>query len=424
MLESLRLKNVGPAPEMALDLAPRLNLITGDNGLGKSFLLDVAFWALTRRWPAEVNPALTSGQIARPRGSGPASIGFSFQASSTAARHTSTFDRESQAWSSSRGRPGNPGLVVYAQVDGGFSVWDPARNYWRTKAGEDAPARQPAYVFTARQVWEGLRRTSINTVVEEVQLCNGLLTDWALWQSEGGRAFGVLKETLLRMSPSENDRLEPGDLVKLSLDDSRRIPSLRTRYGLDVPVLMASAGVRRIIALAYLLVWAWEEHVAASALLDQPPTNQVTFLVDEIESHLHPRWQRTVVGALLGVVQTLAADASVQLICATHSPLVLASVEPIFDETRDAWFDLDLRDDETHQGVVELRRRPFVRRGDASHWLTSEAFDLATGGRSIVAERAITSAMTMLEEPAPSWVAIDRIDQALRDARLPDLDPF
>lgn len=48
MLESIRLSHVGPAPEMALALSPRLNLITGDNGLGKSFLLDVAWWALTR----------------------------------------------------------------------------------------------------------------------------------------------------------------------------------------------------------------------------------------------------------------------------------------------------------------------------------------------------------------------------------------
>lgn len=37
MLKLLHLKNVGPAPEMKMALAPRLNLITGDNGLGKSF---------------------------------------------------------------------------------------------------------------------------------------------------------------------------------------------------------------------------------------------------------------------------------------------------------------------------------------------------------------------------------------------------
>ena len=33
MIESLRLRNVGPAPGMDMELAPRLNLITGDNGL-------------------------------------------------------------------------------------------------------------------------------------------------------------------------------------------------------------------------------------------------------------------------------------------------------------------------------------------------------------------------------------------------------
>ena len=66
MLEFLRLKNVGPAPEMELEFGSRLNLITGDNGLGKSFLLDVAWWALTRKWPQDLNSKLTSGYAARP----------------------------------------------------------------------------------------------------------------------------------------------------------------------------------------------------------------------------------------------------------------------------------------------------------------------------------------------------------------------
>ncbi len=45
MLKSLKLSGVGPAPEMEIEFAPRINVLTGDNGLGKSFLLDVAFWA-------------------------------------------------------------------------------------------------------------------------------------------------------------------------------------------------------------------------------------------------------------------------------------------------------------------------------------------------------------------------------------------
>ncbi len=50
MLERLSFKNIGPAAEMALDFGERLNLLTGDNGLGKTFVLDAAWWALTRTW--------------------------------------------------------------------------------------------------------------------------------------------------------------------------------------------------------------------------------------------------------------------------------------------------------------------------------------------------------------------------------------
>ena len=70
MLEYLELDNVGPAPRMKVEFAPRVNIITGDNGLGKSFLLDTAWWALTGAWPAEVNRRMTSGLPARPRDKG------------------------------------------------------------------------------------------------------------------------------------------------------------------------------------------------------------------------------------------------------------------------------------------------------------------------------------------------------------------
>lgn len=56
MIKLLALQNVGPAPSMKLKFGDRLNLLTGDNGLGKSFLLDTIWWAMTRKWPAEVNP--------------------------------------------------------------------------------------------------------------------------------------------------------------------------------------------------------------------------------------------------------------------------------------------------------------------------------------------------------------------------------
>lgn len=414
MIEYLHLQNVGPAPEMTLKPAPRLNVITGDNGLGKSFLLDVAWWALTRRWPAEVNPALTSGLLARPLGPGTATIDFSFHAKSKKEIYKSTFDRHSEAWTGRSGRPSNPGLVLYAQVDGGFSVWDPARNYWRKSPDGDVQEKQPAYVFSAREVWNGLKSG-------EVQLCNGLIADWALWQKEGGEVFAQLSAALRALSPASDEALVAGELRRLSVGDARWIPTLRMPHGRDVPLPMASAGMRRIVALAYLLVWAWQEHVRAAELLDEPPTRQVTFLIDEIESHLHPRWQRTIVGSLLAVMGELAGDAAVQIIAATHSPLLLASIEPLFDPKTDAWFDLDLvRKDGV--GEVQLTRRTFVRRGDVSAWLTSEAFDLKEA-RSLEAETAIREALALAREPSPSKEDIERVHRLLQ-ASLGDTDRF
>jgi DNA repair ATPase RecN len=48
MLRSLELTNLGPVDRMAFVPGKRLNVIAGDSGLGKSFLLDVAWWAVTR----------------------------------------------------------------------------------------------------------------------------------------------------------------------------------------------------------------------------------------------------------------------------------------------------------------------------------------------------------------------------------------
>ena len=128
MLERLELENVGPAPSMVLDLAPRLNIVTGDNGLGKSFLLDIAWWALTRRWPRDLNPRLTSGYVARPTDVGrPAKLRFTLTTSTGLSRsYESEYSALDEGWPGKPGRPWNPGLVIHAHADGGFSVWDPA----------------------------------------------------------------------------------------------------------------------------------------------------------------------------------------------------------------------------------------------------------------------------------------------------------
>jgi hypothetical protein len=410
MLKQLKITNIGPA-DAELEFSDRLNLITGDNGLGKSFLLDVAWWAMTRKWPAEVNPKLTAGKVALPtEKKRKAEIGFSFTGVSRTKANIIAFDPRLQNWPIPPGRPANPGMVFYAMADGSFAVWDPARNYWKTKA-EVALDRPPAYVFNPKEVWDGLQRE------DGTWLCNGLIRDWAGWQKEKGRAFDSLSAVLEALSPSTDEKLVPGRLTRISLDDVRDMPTLKMPYGQEVAVVHASSGMRRIISLAYFLVWCWEEHLKAKELLGEEPETKTTFLIDEVESHLHPKWQRTVIPALMKVMDKLIASSEVQLIAVTHSPLIMASVEPLFDAEQDAWFDLDLINTQ-----VTLTQRQFVRKGDIRGWLTSEAFDMKSA-YSLEAEIVLEEAARALSDENFGKDHAIALDQRLRKV-LSDTDPF
>ena len=420
MLEHLKLENVGPAPTMKLDLASRVNLITGDNGLGKSFLLDVVWWALTRRWPQDVNRRMNSGLSARPRDRArKATIAFGLTSKTKRVDYTSTYSPRDEAWTGKAGRPWNPGLVIYAHADGSFSVWDPARNYWKKKGNIDIQERLPAYVFTEAEVWNGLKAEIDG---ESVPVCNGLLYDWASWIRGRDANAAAMESALRALSPTADPggALRPGPLLRLSVNDARDIPSLETTYAGAVPILHASSGVRRVTALSYMLTWSWSEHRIAAEQLGEEPASQVVMLFDEVESHLHPRWQRVILKALRDLVGVLHGQASVQLIVATHSPLVLASAEPWFDPRKDRWFDLDL---EGEPPEVRLRRREYTPHGSAGYWLTSEAFDLATDRGSIEAERAILRARDLLRQKEPELDQVMEVHRELR-AALPDVDRF
>lgn len=107
----------------------------------------------------------------------------------------------------------------------------------------------------------------------------------------------------------------------------------------------------------------------------------------------------------------------VQLIAATHSPMVLASLDPIFDPARDRLWSLDLVD-----GRVVLTLEPWRRRGDANAWLTSPSLDLAQP-LSVEAEQAIARADALGRAESVSEQEIEEVDAVLR-AVLGDTDPY
>lgn len=175
-----------------------------------------------------------------------------------------------------------------------------------------------------------------------------------------------------------------------------------------------------------MMVWSWCEHLRAAEQLGLESTRQVVLLFDEIEAHLHPRWQRAVVPAVLKAMNKLSAacQPKIQLLAATHSPLVLASLETFFEADSDRLFHLDLRDEQ-----VILHEEHWVKQGDVVNWLVSDTFGLRQG-RSVDAERAIEAAEASMRNDSD---ALRGLDENLRDKGdihrelqrvLPGHDPF
>jgi hypothetical protein len=388
ILTYLEINGIGPVSPLRFDPGKRLNILTGDNGLGKTFLFDVAWWALTGDWagrpayPNRVSGVPLKGQIK-----------FQITGATAGKPQTINYSPNQNLWSAPKNRATISGLIVYARVDGSFAVWDPATG-------------GNILVFNREQVWDG-----------KPGRIEGLIRDWTKWQDNPARyPFDIFKKVLARLSPPELGILVPGVPVRL-LPDPREIPTIKHQYG-EVPILFESAGVRRIIMLAYLIVWTWNEHKIKSEQTGKKSERRMVVMVDEIEAHLHPRWQRTILPALLGVSEDLSSELEMQLMVATHSPLVLASAESVFDPSLDKLFHLEM----AQAGKVDFFEIPFIKYGPVDSWLTSQVFDLQQA-RSKEAEEIITRAIALQKLENPSSEEIKEVHNLLADI-LPPEDRF
>jgi len=96
-----------------------LHLRNVETDLARASSYDVVWWALTRRWPHDLNPKLTSGYPARPTDfKQVASIDFRIKSKTKSVAYESKYVPRDEAWLGKAGRPWNPGLVIYAHADG------------------------------------------------------------------------------------------------------------------------------------------------------------------------------------------------------------------------------------------------------------------------------------------------------------------
>lgn len=387
-LAAIEMSMVGPADSLKLDLGNRLTVIAGDNGLGKSFLLDVAWWAATRRWAGR--PAMPFGAQA----ANTARLSYELITDSGIRACYSRFEPRLQTWVHQREYPQVPALYVYARVDGAFSIEDDHRD----------DTDEASLNFTAREIWDG-----------KPGRMEGLVRDWVNWQLSGKQWFSVFERVLSHLSPSDLGTLRPAHPTRMP-GDPRMIPVIRHPYG-ETPVLYASAGVRRIMALTYVVVWAWQEHLLGSEHRGTKPARRLVLLVDELDSHLHPFWQRTILPAILDIGELLSDQLQMQAVVSTHSPFVLASLETRFDPETDALYHLHLEGTE-----VRLKREEFFKHGDVSSWLTAPVFGLRYA-RSKDAERVLEQATQLQIARSTDRIEIQRVSDRLKDV-LPADDSF
>lgn len=110
----------------------------------------------------------------------------------------------------------------------------------------------------------------------------------------------------------------------------RRVPGI-VRHGRAVPLDALSDGFQSILAIVFdLLIRLWWLHPD----LDDPTLGFAVAVIDELDLHLHPRWQRLV------LPQLAALFPNVQFVITTHSPAVVQAA-------------IDLPDGDV--GVVVLR---------------------------------------------------------------------
>jgi hypothetical protein len=109
------------------------------------------------------------------------------------------------------------------------------------------------------------------------------------------------------------NRLLPGGVEFSRVSDEGRI--VFKIGATEVPTIALSDGYRSVLALAGDLVWRLMQAFPASRA---PLEEEGVVLIDELDIHLHPIWQRQIAGWLRQQFPNL------QFIVATHSPLIAA----------------------------------------------------------------------------------------------------
>jgi hypothetical protein len=316
-LHDLTLVNFRGFEQLSLTLDPEVTVVIGENGAGKTALVDALAIAAANVAPPGVHrPLPGAADIRRSIADGrltydvPLVLGW-----------TQVLD---DTHVGGRLRVDSPPVANAVAID----LRSPPTDRWKTAsslARAGTPMVLPVlarYSVDRRWGWEGWHEVGL-------QARESGYENWDIPEADANRLVGWIRRQTyadLQAGAPSIELVAVQQAVAAAVGGVRDIffdirgDEMRARLtdGRVLPLAMLSAGYRVVVALVADLAWrcvALNGHLGVRATEQTPGI----VLIDEIELHLHPAWQRRVIDDLRRVFPLM------QFVITTHSPQVLAS---------------------------------------------------------------------------------------------------
>lgn len=326
-LKRLELAQVRVFEQAIFEFLPGMNLLVGVNGAGKSTVLDVLRILLSQTLPkftaVRIKPlAFNTDDIRVNRDALTTRLNFvasGIDLDYLVHRPRADFQVDPKRQGEVRGQTYD--LLFREELtpanlprDLGRRPEQPLALYFSTRrslASEAGPSKASTASGQAAAYADALSSRELRVR----ELAEWWLAQAALAREQGGSRFGrnldVLTETVVRfLDGCANLRAvaEPSPTLLLDKSDG------------PLEVRQLSDGERSMIALVLDLA---KRLAQANPKLDDPiHDGQAVVMIDEIDLHLHPGWQRTIVQKLTSTFPNC------QFIATTHSPQIVGEVSP------------------------------------------------------------------------------------------------
>ncbi|MBT3209897.1 MAG: AAA family ATPase [Bacteroidetes bacterium] len=313
-ITDLFLKNIGPFKEAKIDFIenniekPPVTIITGENGTGKTIVLDAIRGLLFARYDKLERKIVRFYQDFN--------ISANFHKPQILDGKTNYEKTEVSCQKIANGTffiPDNMSISrVLANIEPNP---DWIINYWTSMISNDS-FEIKNLVAPKPEIY---LRDSLNGIHRNVELTQ-LVCFFDYLKSSDNVEEKILGEFLFAiLKKIFKHSLINGEFKYV---ERSTLTPIVSQNGFDVPIENLSSGnlylVQRLVSL---LGQMYSVHVLNSGKIEELCKTPGLLLIDEAENHLHPKWQKTFINSILEIFPNL------QIIVTTHSPFIVSSVE-------------------------------------------------------------------------------------------------